>query len=273
MTSWQKLVEPIRNDREHGASQLYLKLLALLKEYIDSHDPNTLEPSELAALIAAVRPEMAPFQYAANKIRAIVSLADRRETLQRLLYSIRELRAEVADAASAIAPSLQERIGDRSAIMLHSYSATLKECILAAADRNSRIHLSYAEPASEGVRLAEELRKARFSVENYPDDEILHHVPRVDAVVVGADWIAEEYFVNKVGTKAIALAARESSIPLYVVSDLTKLVPARYRASNSAGKSEELFEEVPNELVSAFLLPDGAYSAGEIAIRLQRPSL
>jgi len=90
--------------------------------------------------------------------------------------------------------------------------------------------------------------------------------------IVGADSISENYFINKIGTQLIALVCQHFKIPLYVLSDSRKLIPQSVHFPfQEAPKPESeilkdshpnieaenyYFEEVSNEMVTAFVLED-----------------
>lgn len=265
MNSWQNLVEPIKADREHGASQLYSDLLDALTEYASHLSPDALDFSELAARVASVRPEMAPFHYAARRIGELADAPGSSAGKDELIDLVEQLKSETISTIQRIAPLLKERVRGSRSLMLHSYSGTLKSVVIEAVERNVKVLISEADPGKEGLKLAEDLRSEGFEVMTYPDSESLQRLAQADAVVVGADWIAEEYFVNKVGTLQLAEVAAENGIPFYVVSDRTKLVPSQYRKSDPLAATVGLFEPIPLKYVSAFLLPDGAYVPEQVA--------
>ena len=83
------------------------------------------------------------------------------------------------------------------------------------------------------------------------DEDAPSRVADVDAVVVGADAVGSEAFVNKVGTRALAEAAAATSTPFFVVVESYKWVDC---ARPVAG--EDAFETVANRFVTVFLTDD-----------------
>ena len=67
-------------------------------------------------------------------------------------------------------------------------------------------------------------------------------------MLVGADAIGPEAFVNKVGTRVLAEAAQRAGTPFLVVAESYKWLPPA-QPLIAAGA----FEAVPNALVTAFL--------------------
>jgi translation initiation factor 2B subunit (eIF-2B alpha/beta/delta family) len=70
-------------------------------------------------------------------------------------------------------------------------------------------------------------------------------VPRADAVLVGADAVAEEWFVNKCGTGLLAAAASFHGVPVYVLAGREKLVADAARLELRSGPAVEVWESPP----------------------------
>ena len=104
-------------------------------------------------------------------------------------------------------------------------------------------------------------------------------IESVDLILVGADRITPEHLVNKVGTKMIALAARELGVPIYAVCETTKFVAADYlaevirdqpdprevwpEAPEGVAVQNRYFEPIPLVFFSGFVAERGALSASE----------
>ncbi len=114
--------------------------------------------------------------------------------------------------------------------------------------------------------MAKELRGEGIEVTVTTDAALPSLLPRAKALVVGADALFEEGFVNKVGTGALLRAARARGLPTVVLSVPQKHLAgsARERWANAAldrpaglGKLPKgvqwdgsLFEVVPWDLVT-----------------------
>lgn len=127
-----------------------------------------------------------------------------------------------------------------SVFLTHSASSTVRSVIDGLP---FRLLATASEPGGEGRRMAREL-----GVTCVEDTDAPTRVADVAAVVVGADAVGSEAFVNKVGTRALAQAARQSSTPFFVVTESYKWV-----ASARPIVEEDSFEAVENGFVSAFL--------------------
>ena len=125
-------------------------------------------------------------------------------------------------------------------VLTHSASTTVRSVI---DDLPLRVLATASEPGGEGRRMAQEL-----GITCVEDGDAPSCVADVDAVVVGADAVGGEAFVNKVGTCALAHAAWVSATPFFVVAESYKWVDCACPAA-----IECAFETVANRFVTEFL--------------------
>ena len=163
---------------------------------------------------------------------------------------VRELAIQHCDDVLALADQAFEETMERGRerlagisgpVVTHSASSTVRH--LLAAVLPSRVIVGTSEPGGEGRRLAAELGARCVS-----DADAVRQVGPAGAVLVGADAIGTDSFVNKVGTLALAEAARETNTPFFVVAESFKWVPLA-----DPLVVEPTFEAVPNALVGEFL--------------------
>ena len=117
-------------------------------------------------------------------------------------------------------------------------------------------------PLLQGARLtAWELGRAGIRARLIADAAAAHVVARegIEAILVGADRIARNGDVaNKIGTYALALAAREAGVPFVVVAPVSTLDPAL-----ESGSAIPIEERDPAEVTSLKGIPTAA--AGVVA--------
>lgn len=147
----------------------------------------------------------------------------------------RALRETVRTARARL-----DEFASECTILTHSASSTVR---LALADLPCRVLATASEPGGEGRRLAAEL-----GIPCVEDQDAAALVSDVAAVLVGADAVGREAFVNKVGTRALAQSARSSSTPFFVVAESYKWIDRPHPIL-----VEDAFEAVENRLVTAFL--------------------
>ncbi len=135
-----------------------------------------------------------------------------------LIKEINEVRDAVAEVGS-------RRIEDGDVILTHSYSSTILQMFKKALTRGIRfeVYITESRPVGEGKVMASLIGKLGVKTTLIVDSSVRYVMKNVDKVFVGADAIAANgAVVNKVGTSAIALAAKEARTRVFVVAGLYK---------------------------------------------------
>ena len=158
--------------------------------------------------------------------------------------------------------------------------------VLAAAVRSGtecRVLVSESRPSNEGVEFGTSLPAWGIPVTLVVDAVLPRLVERCQLVLVGADAISENDFINKAGTYPLALAAKEAGVPVYVTALLDKFIAegARGRADRVWDPSEVLasplpgvtvenryFERVPLSLVEGIVTEEGILGVDEVPSKI-----
>jgi translation initiation factor 2B subunit (eIF-2B alpha/beta/delta family) len=249
----QQTWRAIAADNVSGASEIYSRVLNALLQHVSSLPPTkeALQdwPQLLRAMVEA-QPTMAPLYNLANQLALIFEQEDlsaKEQIAQALLFLPKEER-QAAQSNAEIAQHAFALIVEKPRVLTHSYSGTVAAA-LEYAQRNGvpvEVYLSEARPANEGRRMAERLARAGVPVHLFVDDARAHFMSRVDLVLLGADRIAEKFFVNKIGTRNAALLASAEKIPVAVLAGRNKLWPAFLPFGSQAEQaSAEIWSEAP----------------------------
>jgi translation initiation factor 2B subunit (eIF-2B alpha/beta/delta family) len=150
-----------------------------------------------------------------------------------------------------------------------------------ATRRDLRISCSESRPALEGRRLAARLASSGIAVTVFSDAAIGQPLGVADGMIVGADAVAADWFLNKSGTRMLAAAAGQQGVPVYVVATRDKFVGhgVAARLAMREGAPAEIwetpppgvtvrnpyFEPVPLELVTSLITDLGVLGAGMAA--------
>lgn len=129
-------------------------------------------------------------------------------------------------------------------IVTLSASSTVRRVLAERAPEE--VVVAASEPGGEGRTLA-----AALGARCVEDREAPRAVADCGAVLVGADAIGRRCFANKVATRVLAQAARDVDRPFLVVAESFKRV-----AVDAPVVTEDRFETIPNDLVTAFLVDD-----------------
>jgi len=167
-----------------------------------------------------------------------------------------------ARAAKAIAVLLAPDI--EGTVLTHSASATVREALRHTPPH--KVICTVSEPGREGEHLALLLRAGGLNVELIDDDAALAAAGRAQLFLIGADTVFRDgSLVNKVGTAAIARAAKEAGIPVIVASETFKLAPF-----DPEPPTEDMFELVDVSLLDRIVTEEGAVEATDVATIIDR---
>ena len=116
-----------------------------------------------------------------------------------------------------------------------------------------------------------------MAVTHYADAALAQALEGADAVVIGADAVSPDWFLNKSGTRMLAAAAAQQGVPVYVCATRDKLVsravaarlsvrdesPSEVWPSPPSGVTvrNRYFEPTPLDLVSAVISDIGVLGA------------
>ncbi len=217
-------------------------LVVALAPYRDAPRDRFLARADaLSARIAAVRPTAVNLPWAVERMRRLAHASAGEGAA--LLSALREEATRILEEDRAMC----RRIGEHGLSLFPRDARVLTHCnagalatggigtalapVYLAAERGDRIAVFADEtrPLLQGSRLtAWELAQAGIDVTILADHMAasLLREGRVDLVIVGADRIAANGDVaNKIGTYALAIAARHHGVPFYVAAPWSTVDP------------------------------------------------
>jgi translation initiation factor 2B subunit (eIF-2B alpha/beta/delta family) len=246
MDSVDSLVERARaiaSDRDSGASEIVRALLPVLEQAsADGADA----VRAVVRVACAAQPSMASLwnacAAAAADIESPGRLARFGQELMRQQRSIVRVAGEaIADLIAAPHKGVPSTILRESAfaktprIVTWSYSGTVAAVltdvarlrVASASQALGGLTVVCAEgrPRFEGRRMAAALAGSGARIVLTTDAAATAAVEHAHAVVVGADAVLADRWINKVGTRALATMAASTGCPLVVVATREKAVP------------------------------------------------
>lgn len=244
----EKLIQSIAMDRYHGAEWLSNAALGTmiaiaLNASADDADELRETLKSYARRIAESRPSVTPIT---NKLGMFYSRLPEGAALN-------ELRAAATKSASMIIKeSRKDRsrlvenaksvLGEPETVFTISDSITVADVVLGVGAKN--VVVTESRPQMEGRNLAERLAGEGVNVLLVVDAAAAMFMESATVAVVGADSVLYDGgFVNKVGTRTVALAARDQGVPFYVVCSTSK-----FNVMNYLGRGVELEEKDPAEV-------------------------
>ncbi len=255
------LIDGIKNDKTHGASQLARQAASVLKVAAErsqtkSTDEFWQEQKEIGQRLMSARPAMAPvFNIVARLLDAMSGKVVEMELDSVRHFAISKVDEVVGDSLRAIAQIAQygsELIADGDKIMTHSYSSTVVAMLKAAFAEHGNVEVitTRSGPGGSGEMTARELGLYGMTVTFIDDTAIGLYLSTVNKVVVGTDRIcADGMVVNSVGTYQLALAGKKANIPFYVLCETLMFDP------RVSGGEVDLEEKEPSEVIEPGRLP------------------
>lgn len=109
-------------------------------------------------------------------------------------------------------------------ILCHSQSSAVREIFEAYQGNRKKVKIIQTEsrPILEGRIQAVNLYKLGYEVKLVSDTGYARHLDRINLILLGADAIYRDYFVNKSGSYNICLAGKNAGIPVYILADSRK---------------------------------------------------
>jgi translation initiation factor 2B subunit (eIF-2B alpha/beta/delta family) len=292
-------IERIASDNTSGAAEILRRageLFALLDDRAPAQDAN-FEPTqqtviETCTALALAQPEMTPlFRLASAALSAARGATNRRAALKTakeaalnfIAIAERDTHEAVCHAANLIR--------DGATILTHSRSSTVLAAFVEASHsgRDFSVIATESRPMQEGRVLAATLASLNVPVTLIADAAAALAMDAVALVVLGADKITPLNLTNKIGTRMVALAARERGLPLYAVCDSSKFIRVDYlgsairrtlspdelwpNAPRGVAVVNNYFEPTPLEFFTGIVTEDGTLSVTEAARRAEHASI
>lgn len=136
---------------------------------------------------------------------------------------------EAADKFSSNIRSNKKKAAENAVDLLNGYdhliTLSYSSTVMDVLKETEKVTVLESRPVMEGRRTALRLSKEGVKVRYWVDAGMVKALKDAEVVLVGADAVNENGFVNKIGTAPLALAARDEGKPFYVVSDTSKILP------------------------------------------------
>jgi ribose 1,5-bisphosphate isomerase len=284
------LLKDVQSDTHSGATEITQKAARCLLAFSEQGQPSAAACREqligLGQAIIDAQPMMSSLFNLVNRVLLDTESARDRGSVDALQRAIQEsahrFQESTQTALAAIARNGQKLLAPHSTVMTHSSSSTVAGILREASLQGKSIRAIATEsrPFCEGRELARNLGQQGIPTQVVLDAAAAPYVKRADLVIVGVDRIAEESFLNKVGTLALAMAARQEQVPFYVACETNKflpvsVVPMGAVLEESAQRAQEewmnvelvysLFEEIPNRWLTGLITEKGILSMDALA--------
>lgn len=317
-------VETVADDTEHGSAYISLRALEVLRDRAaalatgrESVEDEWTALADLARDLIDARTSM---QVVTNRVNGVMHEAknlpgtgdvrggeersgeersgeertgDDRRVGPRTAAAVEAAASRAIEAAvgadAAAAANAADRIADTGdpRVLTLSRSGTVMDAVRRVAP--VEVLVAESRPAREGIAVAEALagKLTETAVTVFVDAGVAHVLStrNVDAVLVGADAVVSDGSVlNKVGTRAAALAATREGVPTYVVAARDKIAPGDepefedgdpdevYDGDADLSVLAPRFDVTPPDLIAGVVTEDGLLDAegvGDVAEEME----
>lgn len=244
MTDFDEVLAAIRELRIQGATSIARAGVEALAGELARQGLNA-DVAGLRARLFATRPNEPMLRNLVD--RYLVELLRRedrspaavRSSAEGLLSRLSEDEARMIDVAARL-------LDGTHTVFTHCHSSTVTRALRLAAEHGARltVYCTETRPRYQGRVTASELAEAGIEVVQLVDSAALLGLREADVFLLGADAVvATGYFINKVGSALIALAADRLDVPLYVCCHT-----AKFDLASTAGHDEPIEEREPAEV-------------------------
>jgi len=255
---WKADLKKFESDNYSGSAELLDQYIELILYWIEKGDLQSTK--DRAFLMDHVRKLQETHKtlfvlvHFYNQIIHVIS-EEKEEWSRILLGFLREYKIVWSGVNSKLATQAISVIDmSQKTILTHSQSSAVKEVFHQFSGNRKKVKIIQTEsrPILEGRLQASYLSRLNYEVMLVPDFGFARHLNKINMILLGADSVYRDYFVNKSGSYNICLAGKNAGIPIYVLADSRKfwssLPPARqeidYMEENKPG--EEVWEDPPD---------------------------
>lgn len=296
--TYQDILTDVVNDHESGASVVAQKVIKCVELFAREQAEQPLAQfieavEDIAGQVLRAQPGMAQLTNFFNLIFVTIE----NETSESTLSLSRKLAGEAKrfderskNALGKVADIGAGLIDDDAVVLVHSNSSNVFQIVKKACEEGKTFEAVCLEsrPVNEGRVCAAELSKLGVPSLYVVDAAASKGVERADLVLLGSDSLSENSLVNKVGSKAICLLAREDVVPCYAVGESNKFTPQRLRPKKEQPRNPAevwdnppaestienyYFDDIPLDLFTGIITEDGVLTPDEIQGKIRSQSL
>lgn len=291
MNNFEKKITQIGSDTESGSVSILNQTILAVEDFLEQNDKAPVNSliTTLNTLLKKHSHFSALFHFI-NELFLFLDEFPEQEIESIKLMSFLKTYQDKWNCVSGFVTqaAINEIDFNNKTVLLHSNSTTIHNVFeeLSFTGTDISFFQTASAPVEEGKTLAKLLAGLEFKVNYIADAAVGRFIDQIDLVIVGADAIFKNKFLNKIGTYLIALACRNRQLPFYVIADSRKLFNeqnvSKFVFNNLTDEdlkpADELwnkppngitplnyyFEFTPNNLVTKFIFESGTYDHGEL---------
>lgn len=288
------LHKQILEDNVSGSLTITLHTLQVFGKYLDACQHQSSTPAKcyqdlqnVSKEILKSQPNMVAlrrnvYNFLSHYKRQLANKSSAEQIYLSCRQKLEQLQANLHSNLDKIAALGSKLIVNSNRIMTISHSTAVRTLLTQAqqAKKRFRVFALKSHPPDEGVVMAEYLTAQKIKTTLISDAEMGLFMKDMNMVLVGADRVYGDGFVNKTGTLPLLLTASHFNVPVYLVFDTGKILSEQDRAVKFVERSldeiyddrengKELqvrnyyFERIPLDLVTKIICEEGVYNTAE----------
>jgi translation initiation factor 2B subunit (eIF-2B alpha/beta/delta family) len=225
---WKDDLKKFESDNSTGSAELLEKYIELLLYWMEKGELKT--PKDKSFLMDQIK----RLQDSHKSLFVLLHFSF--QAIQLINYSSEDWKPKLVNFLSDyrdkwtgvnIRLAMQARSAidlNQKLILCHSQSSAVREIFDAYQGNRKRVKIIQTEsrPVLEGRIQAVNLLKLGYEVKLISDTGYARHLDRINMILLGADAIFRDYFINKSGSYNICLAGKNAGIPVYILADSRK---------------------------------------------------
>ncbi len=263
-------------DNKSGSSEILADILNYNIQYFKAHKHDNNAFKHLISFDKKARANYSSMAFVVNGLTKIIEIllfcSENSLSSERLLSRFRKLQKSLCDIDNSVVRNCRDLFAGKSGrcvIATYSNSGLVKKVIEHYRSQISEVYLSESRPADEGREMAKFLSRLGLKVNFVIDILLPELISKSDLLLLGADAVGKNKFVNKTGSGILLKAARGKNIKSVVLFESLKLTVIRkdfclkddhnYREIWAINKKENInfinryFEIIPNKMVNIFI--------------------
>ncbi len=279
---WENQIAEIRRDRTAGASELIWRVTDMLIEAISRHNAGGVNSTrrwllEISRDVIAAKPAVGPLFSLVNRMLwAAESAMNAGDIRQAAAAYVADFQANWEMHNVALTQQAVHALARFSRLLVYGSDATVLRALLALGELESPPEILCGEgrPGYEGLVLASELVPTGIKVTIGIDMALPGWLARADALLLDCESLSRGGVISRLGATVLMRIAHEREMPVIVLCQQARLLPADYiiDVSSVTGEPEQimqpqgenlivsnvLLDQAPLEMVSTVVTEDGA---------------
>ncbi len=228
--SFSVLERNILRDNKSGSSEILDSVLNYNLQYLKDRKPDSKSLGHLSQFNKKVQEKFSAMAIVANGLNRAnqimsESISDKKlsakvpNKLERLIKDIAKIDGKIIKNCSVLFAKRKDKIS----IATYSNSGLVKKVIKHYRKKINKIYLSEARPAYEGRKMAQYFADIGLEVVLSVDARLPNLISRAELLLLGADAIGKDMFINKIGSEVLLKSAGMRGVKSVILFESLKI--------------------------------------------------